>query len=65
MSEDKKELTALEAVEQHEKLVARIRDEYKPRLKAMSKNQLINMVIELSTHISIFKEYAQENDNDL
>lgn len=60
-----KEISEAEAFEQYNVLLEKIRAEYKPRLKSLSKNDLIKMVVELSTHIALLKEFsAQESTNE-
>ena len=51
-------------------LLSKVKQAHKPRLKTFSKNQLINMIVELSTELSVyrqssnFEEQKKEESND-
>lgn len=46
----------------YEKTLDQVKKVYKPRLKNLSKNKLIDMIVEMSTHIAALK---QQNDNNV
>jgi len=48
------------AINEYDKLIAETAKEYRPRLKPLSKNQLINIIVELSTHVAILKTKNKE-----
>lgn len=58
MKEEKENMT--KANNEYDKLIAETAKEYRPRLKPLSKNQLINIIVELSTHVAILKTKNKE-----
>jgi hypothetical protein len=45
----------------YEETLEEIKKVYKPRLKNLSKNKLIDMVVEMSAHIAALKQKSDEN----
>jgi hypothetical protein len=49
----------------YEKTLEEIKKVYKPRLKNLTKNKLIDMIIEMSAHISALKQKSDEAKKEL
>lgn len=50
-------MTKEEYETQHKNLLQQVRSQYKPRLKNLSKNQLIDMIIEISTELAYMRGF--------
>jgi ERCC4-related helicase len=50
---------------EYNEILEKIKKAYKPRLKSMSKGQLISIIVELSTQIAMYKASTTESTNDL
>lgn len=48
------------AATEYDKIIAQTAKEYRPRLKPLSKNQLINIIVELSAYVAILKSKNKE-----
>lgn len=44
----------------YEKVLKDIKKQYKPRLKNLSKNELIDIVVELSAHSAVMKQLIDD-----
>ena len=59
MSEET-ENTEMSHEEFYKTVLNEIKKEYKPRLKKMSKNELINISVELCTQVALYKEQLKQ-----
>lgn len=53
-----------EQAEEYLNLLREVKKQYKPRLKKLSKNHLINMIVELSTEITQYRQHFKNQESE-
>ena len=68
MSEEKKEdyekTSAAQRQENYNNLLEGVRKAYKPMLKVKSKNELIKIIVDLATQVTLYKEQLKKDNSN-